>query len=134
MKEILFVQRFLCILSKVCGKVKVCLDCQEKNSISNLSIKKKPRNKYITLIYKSISWVFFMLCLIYFKKSTRKVLSTFTFYTWWHWSTEVLMKLLVSERDAFWWAYLSIVSKLFGKRLSILLGKNTRFQFHLLKT
>ena len=38
--------------------------------------------------------------------------STFPFYTWGHRKSEVLMKFLVSERDAFWWASLSIVSKL----------------------
>ena len=57
------------------------------------------------------------------------------FYRWENWSTESLMKLLFSERDAFWWVYLSILSKLCGKGHYVyrLLGKKTHFQFDVLK-
>ena len=43
------------------------------------------------------------------------------------------MKLLFSERDAFWWAYFSIMSKLSGKGHCgfTVLGKNTWLQFYI---
>ena len=81
-------------------------------------------------------WVFYMLCFTYLRrKSTRKVLSTFPFYRWGNWGTEALMKLLVSEWDAFSWAYSCICSKLCGKGNVYLdwWEKNTRFQFYLQK-
>ena len=69
-----------------------------------------------------------------FKKSTRKVLSTFPFYRWGNWVKGALVKLLVSERDAIWWAVLWTFSIIFtkGHWLSRLWRK-TQFQFYLKK-
>ena len=49
------------------------------------------------------------------KKKTMKDVSTFPFYRWGNWGLEALMKLLVSEWDAFSWVYSCIRSKLCGK-------------------
>ena len=61
------------------------------------------------------------------------MLSTFRFYTWGQRSTEVLVKLLVRERDAFRWAYLSILGKRFEKRPCRLLGGKYSFSMPSLK-
>ena len=83
-----------------------------------------------------MSWLVYMFCSIYLKRKTmRKVLSIIPFYRWGNWGKELLMKLLVSERDAFWWGYWSTFSKHFrkGHYLSRLLGEKTHFQFSVLK-
>ena len=61
----------------------------------------------------------------------RKVLSTFPFYRWGNWvKQDPLMKLLLTERDAFWWAYLAKV-KFVGMSTDYLdcEQKKSRFEF-----
>ena len=60
------------------------------------------------------------------------MLSTFPFYRWGNWGPEASMKLLVSERDPFFWEHIYLHSVNFVESAQMLRGEN-QFQLSLLK-
>ena len=103
-----------------------------ENNGFQLSLLKKPHQIqlcYFDLLSNVLGVLHALLHSTKKKKSKRKVLSTFPFYTRGKWSTEVLVNLLGSERDPFCWAYSLYLVNFVGKGIVYLdcWGKKLNF-------